>query len=586
MRSFNKLPITATFGDRFIEPAIEKSLQGFAAQHVPSTILEWLSGENNTEQAAWECGPCGPAQGGSPVRNVCSPNPSTSLFTPLPTHFKGGQCCDGCSPRGFTATPIGKNFQARMRREEDDESNDGVYESPEDDCSNSRPDAEDNESNDGAYDSPEDDCSNSSPDAEDDESNDGAYDSLEDNCSNSSPDAEDDESNKLEMDSARLALEKRPMWHLLHTTNAKRRTFAEGVASHPPWCKGAKYFFSGGYIDNDTKKNVTYAEDAADETWLLKCMVGSTAFNCRCKVATANGYKEGCYKQIWIAMKDQYPDDNTATRIIQERMLRHNNKAHFKKSLGSLLRRRIVSTDNAEDIAYHFPMDCSVLKVCENAFKFGHHIPKSSFSNARRSARKRHEDSAALPRNVDPLYGDRKKQVGGSPHYPGRGGKVMALIIKWAINVLPTLSQTVPVVKREWGLLRCGCTAAGMCVLTCTLHAGTWIGTNGNAPSWKEEKKGQLPAENQVNHCSFLGLHNRYKEFHKGSNTDPAHIGKDKWYFLSLVHRVRRSLGIAWVKTIGVTGDCSICLRIDLLQQKKDKSPEETIELSGLISRT
>lgn len=95
-----------------------------------------------------------------------------------------------------------------------------------------------------------------------------------------------------------------------------------------------------------------------------------------------------------------------------------------------------------------------------------------------------------------------------------------------------------------------------------------------------------MPVEIQVNHGLFLGLHERYKEFYKGSNTDPAHIGKDKGYFLSLVHRVRRWLGIAWVKTIGVTGDCSICLRIDLLQHKKDKSLKETTELSELIQST
>jgi hypothetical protein len=412
MRSFNKIPVAATFGDRFIEPAIKKSLQGFAAQPVTSAIGKWLSGENNAELAAWECSP---AQGGSPpnppVGNVRPPNPST----PLPPHCKGGMCCNnGYSPMGFTATPIGKNFQTWMRREDDDESIVDAHGSREDDCSIISSGAEDNES--------------------------------------------DVDTHATHL--ARLALGKRPMWHPLHTPKSKRRSFADGDASHPPWCKGAKEFVSGGYIDKDTRKKVSYEEDAADEASLLKCMVGSTSFNCKCKVAKANGYKQGCYAQIWIAMKAAYPNDNTASRILEQRKLRHTNKAQFKDSIGQMLRRRHEdSTCNVESITYSYPMNNSVVKVCEKAFMYGHHIANSTWKRSRLAAHKRHGESAALPRNVDPLYGDRKQQLGGSPHYRGPGGKVMKLIIKWAKSVLPSLAQIVPVIKRECGLLRCGCTA-------------------------------------------------------------------------------------------------------------------------------
>lgn len=48
------------------------------------------------------------------------------------------------------------------------------------------------------------------------------------------------------------------------------------------------------------------------------------------------------------------------------------------------------------------------------------------------------------------------------------------------------------------------------------------------------------------------------------------------------LHKVREYLSIAWVKAIGVTGDCSVCLQIDKLRNMKNKSEDQQKELDRL----
>ena len=50
-----------------------------------------------------------------------------------------------------------------------------------------------------------------------------------------------------------------------------------------------------------------------------------------------------------------------------------------------------------------------------------------------------------------------------------------------------------------------------------------------------------------------------------------AHIGKDHGYFKRIFHKVREHLGISFVKSLGVTGDCGVCLRIDKLRKMADR---------------
>ena len=69
---------------------------------------------------------------------------------------------------------------------------------------------------------------------------------------------------------------------------------------------------------------------------------------------------------------------------------------------------------------------------------------------------------------------------------------------------------------------------------------------------------------------SLIGVYDRYKEAHK-HKCIPEHICKSEPYFKKALHRARVYLGIAFVKTLGVTGDCSKCLEIDRLRKKKNR---------------
>jgi hypothetical protein len=94
-------------------------------------------------------------------------------------------------------------------------------------------------------------------------------------------------------------------------------------------------------------------------------------------------------------------------------------------------------------------VDNSVVVVCERAFAWAHHLPKSTLQRYIHSANK-NESPFCISGSFDedPLC-DNQKRVGGSRWYSGKAGKVMDTVLVWALSNLPNIAQQMPGKKRN-----------------------------------------------------------------------------------------------------------------------------------------